>query len=392
MKQVLGGLSPALQNDPHAASAADDARFMRDALMLGRRGLGRTWPNPSVGAVGVQEIGGVPTVVGRGFTQPGGRPHGEAVAFEQAGALAAGGTLYVTLEHCSHRTVRGGVPCVERTLLAGVRRVVSAMVDPNPMIAGLGHALLRAAGVRVDVGIGGEEAAHDQRGHVLRVTQKRPMVTFKIARTANGIAGASGGERLMITWPQANAAVHLARAHHDAIMLGIGSVLADDPMLTVRLPGLAERSPVRVVLDTHLRLPPASRLADSARAVPLWVVAGEGASIDAERAIVGKGAEVLRVGLGPDGRVDLDEALGLLATRGITRVFAEGGPALGEALAAAGLVDEALILTSPESFAGSGVAALGPTLVQALADPARFALRDEGAYGRDRFAHFVRTI
>lgn len=170
-----------------------DRAFMARALELGARGLGQTWPNPSVGAVVVRDGPGGPVVVGEGYTQPGGRPHGEAMAFDRAGDAASGATLYVTLEPCSHRTLRGGTPCVERTVLAGVRRVVSAMTDPNPQIAGLGHALLRMAGIEVVTGVLEERAQRSHRGHVLRVTQGRPMVTFKVARTADGFAGGAGG-------------------------------------------------------------------------------------------------------------------------------------------------------------------------------------------------------
>ncbi len=199
-----------------AVDAELDARFMAEALALGRANLGQTWPNPSVGAIVVK--GGV--VVGRGATAPGGRPHAEPIALEQAGLQAVGATLYVTLEPCSHRSVRGGTPCLEHTLLSGVSRVVSAFEDPNPHISGLGHALLRSAGVKVSVGVGGAEAARDHRGHVLRVRERRPMVTLKIAHTADGYCAPAGGGRLQISGEEAMRAVHLLRASHDAIMVG----------------------------------------------------------------------------------------------------------------------------------------------------------------------------
>ena len=255
--------------------SAVDRAFMRQALDYGARHLGATWPNPSVGAIVTRDTPDGPVVVARGLTQVGGRPHGEAHAFSRAGAASIGGTLYVTLEPCSHRSVRGGIPCVEHTILSGVKRVVSAMSDPNPFIAGLGHALLRTAGIEVAVGVLEEEAQRAHRGHVLRVTQGRPMVTFKIARTADGYAGGPGGTPIVVSSPVAGGWVHLQRVHHDAIMLGVNSVLSDDPQLTVRLPGLAARSPVRVILDTHLRLPLGARLVRTAREVPVWVIAAE---------------------------------------------------------------------------------------------------------------------
>src|SRR6478736_1365430 len=191
------------ENAPEQKQAVDRA-FMRQALAYGARGLGTTATNPSVGA-----------------------------------------TLYVTLEPCSHRSVRGGIPCVEHTILSGVKRVVSAMADPNPFIAGLGHALLRTAGIEVTVGVLEEEARQAHRGYLKRITQGRPMVTFKVARTADGYAGGAGGVPLAVSSPVAGGWVHLQRAHHDVIMLGISSVLSDDPQLTVRLPGMIRRSPIR---------------------------------------------------------------------------------------------------------------------------------------------------
>lgn len=368
-----------------------DRAFMARALELGARGLGQTWPNPSVGAVVVQDGPNGPVAVGEGHTQPGGRPHGEAMAFEQAGARAAGGTLYVTLEPCSHRTIRGGTPCVERTLLAGVRRVVSAMADPNPQIAGLGHALLRTAGIEVAVGVLEAQAQRSHRGHVLRVTQGRPMVTFKVARTADGFAGGAGGTRLAISCPESGDWVHRLRARHDAIMLGIGSVLADDPLLTVRLPGLELRSPIRVVLDSSLRLPPTAKLVEGAATVPVWVIAAEDAPVAAEEKLVAAGVEVMRVSRAADGHLDLGEALRLLATRGITRVFSEGGPTVGERLALQGFADEVVVSTSPTPLGAEGVIAIRPGLAALLANPEIYAVAETGTIGCDRFEHFTRN-
>lgn len=375
-----------------ADRAAIDREFMRQALAFGARGQGTTWPNPCVGALVTQDTADGPVIVARGHTQPGGRPHGEANAFDRAGPnAAAGGTLYVTLEPCSHRTIRAATPCVERTILAGVRRVVAAMADPNPRFQGLGFALLRTAGIEVTTGVMEAQAQRVHRGHVLRVTRGRPMVTFKIARTADGYAGGPGGARLAVSCPEANGWVHLQRAHHDAIMLGIGSVLADDPLLTVRLPGMAARSPVRVVLDSQLRLPVASQLVRTAAGVPLWVVAAETAPVERERALVAAEAEVMRVSADAHGHLDLAEALSLLGTRGITRVFSEGGPTVAEMLARAGLLDEVVVSTSPNALGQPGVVAVRPALAAALADPDLYRLAETGLIGHDRFEHFVRT-
>ncbi|MBX3537568.1 MAG: bifunctional diaminohydroxyphosphoribosylaminopyrimidine deaminase/5-amino-6-(5-phosphoribosylamino)uracil reductase RibD [Chelatococcus sp.] len=337
-----------------------DRRFMRDALALGARHLGLTWPNPSVGAL-IVAPGPEGIILGRGMTRPGGRPHGEPVALAAAGAAARGGTLYVTLEPCSHWG--RSPPCVDAVIAAGIARVVSALEDPDPRVAGSGHARLRAAGIAVTTGPLAVEAERAHRGHILRVREGRPAVTVKLAMTADGFAGVAG-ERLRITGPIANDHVHLMRAHADVLMVGVGTVLADDPALNVRLPGMEARSPVRVIIDTALRTPPSAVVARTALKHPTWIIAGRDAPVEAERALVAQGVEVMR--LGSVGTVDLAAALRLLATRGVTRVFCEGGPRLADALAAAGLVDELVTVTGPRALralsARPGITALGPHL------------------------------
>lgn len=367
--------------DPEA-----DRLFMAEALALGRAQLGRTWPNPSVGAVVVKDG----AIVGRGATAAGGRPHAEPVALQEAGIRAVGATLYVTLEPCSHRSVRGGTPCLEHTLLSGVSRVVSALDDPNPHISGLGHALLRSAGVKVEVGIGGEAASRDHRGHILRVREGRPMVTLKIAHTADGYCAPEGGGRLQISGEEAMRAVHLLRASHDAIMVGAETVLSDDPQLNVRLPGLEDRSPVRVLLDSRLRTPLSSKLVMTARTIPVWIIAAEDAPRDAEMAMRDLGVEVMRVGRGDDGKLDLRAALRLLALRGVTRVFSEGGPTVGEALAEAGLADVVILSRADAALGTRGLPAVRPGLAAALADAARYGRSGEERHGSDLFTTFER--
>src|SRR6188472_3677360 len=266
-----------------------DRRFMELALALGRRGQGRTWPNPAVGAVIVKD--GV--IVGRGWTQPGGRPHGEPEALRRAGEAARGATLYVTLEPCSH--VGKSPPCADAVIAAGIKRVVSAIEDPNPEVAGQGHARLRAAGISVDIGLGAAEAARDDAGHFRRVRDKRPHVILKLAVSADDKIGAVGHKPVAITGEAAKTRVHLLRAQCDAILVGIGTVLADDPMLTCRLPDMEARSPVRVVLDRALRLPGTSRLVHSARQTPLWVMTSDFAEAPAAMKLGAAGAQVMRV-------------------------------------------------------------------------------------------------
>src|SRR6266540_1818905 len=266
-------------------NSAEDARFMALALALGRRGLGRTWPNPAVGAVVVRDDGAGPVIVGRGWTQPGGRPHAETQALARAGSAARGATLYVTLEPCSHHGKTP--PCADAIIAAGIARVVSAMVDPNPEVAGAGHWRLAEAGITVEVGLGAEQARRVHAGHIRRVEDRRPHVILKLAVSADGKVAGSDRHPVAVTGEAARALVHLMRSRSDALLTGIGTVLADDPLLTCRLPGMS--SPVRIVLDGTLRLPLASKLVATARQAPLWVVTGEAAEDAREQALAANG-------------------------------------------------------------------------------------------------------
>jgi diaminohydroxyphosphoribosylaminopyrimidine deaminase/5-amino-6-(5-phosphoribosylamino)uracil reductase len=364
----------------------NDAHFMALALALGRRELGRTWPNPAVGAIIVRHDGDTPIIVGRGVTQPGGRPHAETQALARAGSAATGATLYVTLEPCSHHGKTP--PCADAIVAAGIARVVSALEDPNPEVAGEGHTRLRAAGIAVEVGLGANEARRAHAGHIRRVRDGRPHVMLKLAVSADGKAGLAGRRPAAITGEPARARVHLLRAMNDAILVGIGTALADDPLLTCRLPGV--RSPVRVVLDSALRLPPTSRLARTAREVPLWLVAGASAPAAREAALRELGAEVLRVD-GRDGKLDLLAALRALAGRGITRLMVEGGPTVAAALLEADLVDEAVLLRAPQAIGGDGIDALEGLPLTALTQSARLQLVGTDVVGTDRMEMFERA-
>ena len=353
-----------------------DTRFMALALTLGRRGLGNAWPNPAVGAVVARD--GI--VVGRGWTQPGGRPHAEVEALRRAGDAARGATLYATLEPCSHHGQTP--PCVDAIMAAGIARVVSALEDPNPKIAGEGHTRLRQHGVTVDVGVGAKEALRAHAGHFRRVRDGRPHVTLKLAVSADGKAGLAGRRPAAITGEAARARVHLMRAMNDAVLTGIGTVLADDPQLTSRLPGMEHRSPVRVVLDTELRTPPASRLAASAARTLDWTFAGDAAPPDRERALTDLGVEVLRVPAAR-GRLDLAAVLRGLAGRGITRVMVEAGPILSAAFLAADLVDEAALFRSPEALGADAIDALEGMPLSALTLSPRLRLVGREQVGAD---------
>jgi diaminohydroxyphosphoribosylaminopyrimidine deaminase/5-amino-6-(5-phosphoribosylamino)uracil reductase len=364
-----------------APPSADDERLMAAAIALGDAARGTTWPNPAVGALAVHFEDGRPVIVGRGWTSPGGRPHAEPQALAMAGEAARGATLYVSLEPCAH--FGKTPPCADAIVKAGIARVVCAVGDPDPRTAGAGFAKLEAAGIKVVRDVLRAEGLRSHAGHIRRIQDGRPHVMLKLAVSADGKAGLPGPKPAVITGAEARARVHMLRAMNDAIMVGIGTALADNPELTCRLPGLAHRSPVRVVLDRELKLPLTSRLVRDARAVPLWVIAGEGADADRERALTGSGAEVLHVKLGTDGRLDLPSALRLLAARGITRLMVEGGPMLAAALVEADLVDEAAVFQSKVQLGADALPALAGLPLAALTAAPALHVCEQVAVGAD---------
>jgi diaminohydroxyphosphoribosylaminopyrimidine deaminase/5-amino-6-(5-phosphoribosylamino)uracil reductase len=367
-------------------SKAADARFMQLALGLGRRGQGRTWPNPAVGAVVVKD--GV--IAGRGWTQPGGRPHAEPDALKRAGEAARGATLYVTLEPCSH--VGKSPPCVDAVIAAGIARVVSAIEDPNPEVAGQGHAKLRAAGIVVDVGLHAAEAAHDHAGHFRRIRDHRPHVILKLAVSADDKIGAAGHKPVAITGEAARTRVHLLRAQCDAILVGIGTVLADDPVLTCRLPGMEARSPVRVVLDRSLRIPGGSRQVQSARETPLWVMTSDLSEAPAAVKLGAAGAQVIRVAANSTpSRLDLAAVLHALSEKGISRLMVEGGARVASSFVSAGMVDEVWLLRGPQAVGADGVPALDALPLSALTGSPAFKLRASESLGKDTLHIYERA-
>jgi diaminohydroxyphosphoribosylaminopyrimidine deaminase / 5-amino-6-(5-phosphoribosylamino)uracil reductase len=366
------------------ASKEVDRRFMQLALTLGRRGLGRTWPNPAVGAVVVKD--GV--IVGRGWTQPGGRPHAEPEALERAGEAARGATLYVTLEPCSH--VGKSPPCADAVIAAGIARVVAAIEDPNPLVAGQGHAKLRAAGIVVDVGLGTEEAARDHAGHFRRVRDKRPHVILKLAVSSDDKIAGVGHKPIAITGEAAKTRVHLLRAQCDAILVGIGTVRADDPLLSCRLPGMAARSPVRVVLDRALRIPGDSRLVHSARQTPLWLMASELAEAPAAAKLTAAGAQVIRLAPTAAPGLDLPAVLHALSERGITRLMVEGGSRVASSFVAAGLADEIWLLRGLNAVGADGIAALDALPLAAITQSPAFRVRASETLDEDTLTVYER--
>ena len=357
---------------------------MAQALALGRRGQGRCWPNPAVGCVIVRDG----RVLGRGWTGDGGRPHAETRALAQAGAGARGATAYVTLEPCAHHGQTP--PCAEALAAAGIARVVAAVGDSDPRVAGQGFAILRQAGIAVTTGVLAEQAARDHAGFFLRTEQGRPMVTLKLAASLDGRIATATGQSQWITGPQARRQVHALRARHDAVMVGAGTARADDPSLTVRDLGIA-RQPVRVVVSRHLDLPLLGQLARSAAKVPLWLCHGAGADGDRIRAWEGLGARLIPCAVHG---VQLDPAdiLAQLGQAGLTRVFCEGGSALAASLLEADLVDELILFTAGLGIGAEGLPAVGALGLDRLDQAPRFSLLETRAMGGDVMQHWTRAL
>lgn len=369
---------------PHPAV---DASLMTAALGLGRRGLGQTAPNPAVGALVVRGGERGPVIVGRGWTQPGGRPHAETEALARAGSAAQGATLFVTLEPCCHHGKTP--PCIDAILAAQIGAVVSTIEDPNPKVAGAGYAQLRSAGVAVRTGIEAEAARRAHAGHIRRIVDGRPHVTLKVAISRDGKVGLLPRRPVLITQQRARDRAHMMRAMNDAVLIGVGTALADDPALTCRLPGMIGRSPRRVVLDSNLRLPLASRLVQTAKDVPVWVVASARAARDREQALRDYGVEILRT-CSP-ARVDLGVALRQLAARGITRLMIEGGPTVAAAAIAADLVDEMALFRSPIAIGDAGLDALNGLPLGTLTRPQGLQSLGVEPVGPDTLETFARV-
>jgi diaminohydroxyphosphoribosylaminopyrimidine deaminase/5-amino-6-(5-phosphoribosylamino)uracil reductase len=355
----------------------NDESYMRMALSLARRGLGTTAPNPSVGCVLVQ----AGQIVGRGWTQAGGRPHAEAMALAQAGVCAQGATAYVTLEPCAHHGVTP--PCAEALVAAGIRRCVIACSDPDSRVAGKGIMALAAAGVETVTRVCESEARALNEGFFSRLEQARPWVTLKLATSLEGGIATAQGESQWITGEAARRHAQMLRAQHDAILTGIGTVLADDPQLTCRLPGLEARSPVRVVLDRRLRLPLASQLVARAREVPLWIFteAPEAAAAPLQAA----GAEVVQMKT-----VTPAAVAHVLAERGITRLLVEAGTQVATAFYQSGLVDACYWYRAPVLLGAGAVMALQPSGSAPLAELPRWRLLRSETLGADRLEIYAR--
>ncbi len=346
-------------------SAEFDRHMMDIALRMARRGIGSTAPNPSVGAVVVDEA--ARELIAVGWTQPGGRPHAEKEALRRAGSRARGRTMYLTLEPCAHT---GRLPtCSDAMVSAGLKRVVCAIPDPNPVISGRGFEQLSDAGILVEVGVGAVDARWVTLGHILAQTQQRPFVQIKMALDADHRVALGTGAPVWVTSPEARAYAHLLRAEADAILVGSGTVLADDPELNCRLPGLTGQSPRRIILDPRLRTPPTAKVYSARDTVPgarypmIWLAtAAEEARVMATGHAANRAIMTLDCQPSPDGRVALRPLLARLAANGVTRLLVEGGPTVWSLFLAAGLVDEAIVAVSPVRAASESIAVTGPDL------------------------------
>ena len=375
------------RNDAMTAVAADparDARFMAAALRLSRTHLGLTATNPTVGTLVVSDEGHGPVIVGSGVTALGGRPHAEPQALAEAGDRARGATAYVTLEPCAHhgRTP----PCANALVSAGIARVVIAASDPDPRVSGKGAAILRDAGISVTEGVLAEEAADLMAGYLMRSSAKRPEVTLKMAISGDGLIGIRGHGQIAITGEVTKAQVHMMRSRADAILVGAGTVLADDPDLTCRLSGLEGRSPQRIVLDRMLKTPSTSRILRSARQVPVMIAAANDAAPDRREMLAGLGVTILATDV-EAGRICLPELLEDLAARGISSLFVEGGAVTAARFLEEGLVDRIILLSNRIRIGEGGI----PAPVTPDTVPQGFKLVREAVFGEDRMREWKRT-
>jgi diaminohydroxyphosphoribosylaminopyrimidine deaminase/5-amino-6-(5-phosphoribosylamino)uracil reductase len=378
-------------------SEALDRRFMAAAIRLGRSALGTTWPNPAVGAILVKDG----SVVGRGRTARGGRPHGEPLALAMAGDEARGATLYVSLEPCAHHGKTP--PCADAVVTAGVSRVVAPLEDPNPKVAGTGFQQLRAAGIEVEIGLLADEARRANAGHIKRVTNARPHVTLKLAVSADDAIGRVGEAGTPVTGEVARRHAQALRSRFDAILVGRGTVEADDPQLTCRLPGLSDRSPVRVVLDSDGRLDPQKHIFDSA--APTWMLTADGNAQSAQhdQSLTSPSRGRLSEPAGPEvaelrtlnvprgeGGLAFQACLERLGREGITCVLVEGGATVARTLLEADLVDEVLLFRSPHRLGGDLVPALAGLPLAAIEQSERFARIDRRRLGDDILSRYER--
>lgn len=359
-----------------AAFSEDDRHYMQVALSLAKRGLGNVWPNPAVGCVLVSDH----KIVATGWTQPGGRPHAERFALDRAGANARGTTAYVTLEPCSH--FGKTPPCAAGLIEAGVSRVISALEDPDPRVSGRGHTMLRDAGIRVDVGLGRDEARQINAGFLSRVERGRPYLTLKLASTMDGRSALANGRSKWITGDAARREGHILRANHDAIMVGADTVIADDPDLGCRIAGLETFSPVRIVLDRQGKLSKRLKLVQTADKTPTWVITSDRNKTRLAGQLSESAVKIL-VARCDDDHFDLHDVMRTLGQAGITRVMVESGGHLAAGLIRQKLVDRIIHFTAPFLIGAEGKAMIGNLALEEIAKMPGYHRTNLHAVGQD---------
>jgi len=354
----------------------NDTDYMQIALRLARRGLGCTAPNPSVGCIIVKDQ----QIIGEGITGEGGVPHAETLALVMAGSEARGSTAYITLEPCCHYGKTP--PCTNALIEAGISRVVIGTQDPDNRVHGKGIAQLQAASITVECGICENDAIAVNSGFFSVIKQQRPMVTLKLATSLDGKIATASGESQWITSESARNYGHLLRAQHDAIMVGVETIRHDNPSLTCRLLGMENRSPIRIVMDSHLRIPRDAIVVNSSATTPTWIITTTNKTID--------GVKSLTVAPDKNGRCDIDQAIKLLATQNITRLLVEGGGTLAASLLNAGLIDQLVWIHAPKIIGNDGIAAISNLGLEHLADISSFTQRKVQSCGNDIIEHYYR--
>ena len=356
---------------------------MAAALALARRGLGSVWPNPAVGCVLVK----TGTVVGRGWTQRGGSPHAETEALGRAESRALGATAFVSLEPCAHRGKTP--PCAEALIKAGIARCVVAVEDPDPRVSGRGLDQLRQAGVSVEVGILADQARELNEGFFSRIIKGRPSVTLKLATTLDGFIATANGESQWITGSLARQRGHLMRAEHDGVLIGVGTAVSDDPMLTCRLAGMQQRSPIRIVLDSNLRLPLTNALVTTAHEHKTWIVTKSDSNKERCAAYGDYGVEVLKADVGANGWLSMKQVMNVIGRQGITRLLVEGGPSVTSSLFQEGMVDRVAWFRAPTLLGGEGINVTLPLGLTKLADAIIFRRLGIEVVGEDILESFA---
>lgn len=360
-------------------SQETDLRYLRLALSLARRGLGGVWPNPAVGCVLVKDS----RIIGRGRTATGGRPHAETLALQQAGEDAGGATAYLSLEPCSHHGKTP--PCAEALIQAGITRAVIACQDPDPRVSGNGIALLQKAGIHVTTGVLQQEAETLNAGFFSRIRRQRPLVALKLATSSDGMIADPNTDSPWITGEPARTHGHFLRSRYDAILVGIGTVLADNPRLTCRLPGLESRSPVRIVMDTQLKMPLDCALLEDIVSTPLYIITGPVSDSALRQRLEQKGVRLLTCDTGADG-LNPEKVLQLLAHEGITRLLIEGGSTIATSFITAGLVDRLYWYQAPHAIGPQGLAALQGLSLDNLVRTARLSAKETSAFLPDQLS------